>query len=115
MRLRCPWGGGGRGRCSDESDFCHDEMGHPGRRLRMRRRGMGGVRPLSCLGVGESGVITKVEGEIPLKRRILEMGAVPGTEVVVERVAPFGDPIDVKLKGYHLSLRKEEAEKILVE
>ncbi len=70
---------------------------------------------MSCLGVGESGVISKVEGEVSLKRRILEMGAVPGTEVVVERVAPLGDPIDIRLKGYHLSLRKEEAEKILVE
>lgn len=82
--------------------------------MRMRRRGMG-IRPLSRLGVGESGVISKVEGEINLKRKILEMGAVPGTEVFVERVAPLGDPIDIRLKGYHLSLRKEEAEKILVE
>jgi len=81
--------------------------------MRVRRRG--GIRPLSRLGVGESAVIARVEGEIALKRRILEMGAVPGTEVVVERVAPLGDPIDVRLKGYHLSLRKEEAEKILVE
>jgi Fe2+ transport system protein FeoA len=83
--------------------------------MRMRRRGGGVVRPLSRLGVGEWGVITKVEGDISLKRRILEMGAVPGTKVVVERVAPLGDPIDVKLKDYHLSLRREEAEKILVE
>ena len=113
MRFKCPWGGGGR--CIENPDSCHEGAAHPGRRMRMRRRGGFGVRPLSCLNVGESGVIAKVEGEIPLKRRILEMGAVPGTEVVVERVAPFGDPIDIKLKGYHLSLRKEEAEKILVE
>ncbi len=43
------------------------------------------------------------------------MGAINGTVVEVERIAPFGDPIEIKLKGYHLTLRKEEAEKIVVE
>ncbi len=111
MRLWCPWG---EGRGGGETSSLKEGAGRC-KRLRMRRRGGAGVRPLSTLCVGEAGVITRVEGEVPLKRRILEMGAVPGTEVVVERVAPLGDPIDVKLKGYHLSLRREEAEKILVE
>jgi len=71
---------------------------------------------LSKLKVGEKGHIVRVESGIGnLKVRLLDMGAVPGTEVKVEKVAPLGDPIDILIKDYHLSLRKEEAEKIIVE
>ena len=51
----------------------------------------------------------------PVKARLMSMGIVPGTEVKVEKVAPLGDPIDILVKGYHLSLRKEEANQIIVE
>ena len=71
--------------------------------------------PLMELSPGEKGEITKVKGSGQIKQRILAMGIVPGTSLEVERVAPLGDPIEVKVKGYHLSLRKEEAKKIYVE
>lgn len=63
---------------------------------------------------GEKGRIEKVSGEGPVKRRIRDMGMTPGSLVEVVRVAPMGDPMDVKIRGYHLSLRKEEASRILV-
>jgi len=73
------------------------------------------VKPLSDLKPGQRGTISKVGGSGDIRRRILDMGVVPQTEVEVERVAPLGDPIEVKVKGYHLSLRKEEAANIYVE
>ncbi len=63
---------------------------------------------------GEKGQIEKVAGGGAVKRRIAEMGVTKGSLVEVIRVAPLGDPIDVKIKGYHLSLRKEEAAGIAV-
>ena len=73
------------------------------------------VKPLSDLKLGQRGVISKVRGSGQIHRRILDMGVVPQAEVEVERVAPLGDPIEVKIKGYHLSLRKEEAANVYVE
>lgn len=71
---------------------------------------------LNELKVGNKAKIVSVEsGKGNLKARLLDMGAVPGTIVKVEKVAPLGDPIDILIKDYHLSLRKEEAEKIVVE
>ena len=64
---------------------------------------------------GRKGRIVKILGAGPIQRRILDMGLVKGAEVEVERVAPLGDPLEVKIKGYHLSLRKEEAARIFVE
>ena len=71
--------------------------------------------PLSELKPKEKGTIVKVGGDGPVRRRILDMGVVPGTEVEVVRVAPLGDPVELLIRGYHLSLRKEEAREILVE
>jgi len=86
------------------------------RRKRARaRRGKRKTIPLSELKPGERGRIVKVSGRGEVYRRIIEMGGSPGTLVKVERVAPFGDPMDVKLMGYHLLLRKEEARGIKVE
>ena len=73
------------------------------------------VKPLSDMEPGQEGVINKVRGSGQIHRRLLDMGLVPQTEVKVERVAPLGDPIEIKVKGYHLSLRKEEAANIYVE
>ncbi len=70
---------------------------------------------LTELKVGEKGRILKVEGQSLLKRRLQTMGVLPGEIVVIEKIAPLGDPIDLLIKGYHLSLRKEEAENIYVE
>ena len=73
------------------------------------------VKALSQMTPKETGVIKKVGGSGPIHRRILDMGVVPSAEVLVERVAPLGDPIEIKIKGYHLSLRKEEAAQVYVE
>ncbi len=70
---------------------------------------------LSDLKKGESATIRKIKAKASLKRKFLSMGLIPGEKVVVERVAPFGDPTDIVIKGYHLSLRKEEADQILIE
>jgi len=63
---------------------------------------------------GEKGKVTKIKGKGNLKKRLMEMGIVPGTEIQLEKVAPLGDPIDILVKGYHLSLRKDEARDILI-
>ena len=67
------------------------------------------------LKVGQRGLIRGIRTKGPLKKRLSEMGLTPGSVVEVERVAPMGDPIEVKVRGYHLSLKKEDAEKIDVE
>ena len=72
-------------------------------------------KPLSELKPKEKGKIIKVRGKGRAHRRILDMGVVSGTPVEVQRVAPLGDPIEIKVKGYNLTLRKEEAANILVE
>jgi ferrous iron transport protein A len=63
----------------------------------------------------EKGRILKVGGRGVIRRRLLDMGLVSGSEIEVERVAPLGDPIEIRVKGYHLSLRKEEAVNIQME
>lgn len=70
--------------------------------------------PLSKLKKGQRAVIVKVEGKGAIKRRMIDMGMVTGSEISVVRVAPFGDPIEFSIKGYSLSLRKSEAENIIV-
>lgn len=70
---------------------------------------------LKDLKPGQKCKVVKVRGRSDAGRRILEMGVTPGSVIELERVAPLGDPIDVKVKGYHLSLRKDEAEGIDVE
>ncbi len=71
--------------------------------------------PLSKLKSGQRAVVVRVGGAKQVKRRMMDMGMVPGSEVKVIRVAPFGDPVEFSVKGYSLSLRKSEAEQIQVE
>lgn len=73
------------------------------------------IKRLSELKPKEKGRVVKVAGKGGVYRRILDMGVVSGTVVEVERVAPLGDPIQIKVKGYNLTLRKEEASNIQVE
>ncbi len=73
------------------------------------------LETLDRLKVGETGVIRVVGGEGILRRRLLDMGLTPKTKVMVRRRAPLGDPIEVNLRGYELTLRLEDAEKISVE
>jgi len=72
------------------------------------------ISKLSELAVGEKGEITRIGAIGEIKKRLLEMGVVKGARVEVERVAPLGDPIEVAIMGYHLSLRNQEAEEIEV-
>ena len=72
-------------------------------------------KSLRDLKMGEKGKVVKVKGRGGIRRRLLDMGVVPGEIVEVERIAPLGDPMEIHVKGYHLSLRKEEAEGIKVE
>jgi len=65
--------------------------------------------------VGESGVIVKVNGEGRVRRRLFDMGVTPNAEVYFRKKAPLGDPIEITLRGYELSLRKEEAKWVEVE
>jgi len=69
---------------------------------------------LSELAIKGTCKVFKITGEKPIKKRLLEMGFVKGTEIYVEKVAPLGDPMELVLKGYHLSLRREEAKDVHV-
>ena len=64
---------------------------------------------------GETVKATKLTGEGPVKRRIMDMGITKGVEIYVRKVAPLGDPVEVTVRGYELSLRKADAEMIQVE
>lgn len=70
---------------------------------------------LGKLPLGQEAVITAVGGEGALRCRLLDMGLIPKTRVRVEKVAPLGDPLELRVRGYSLSLRKEDAGKIEVE
>lgn len=70
---------------------------------------------LDRLPAGSSGKITAVGGEGPLRIRFLDMGIIPGTAVTLCKTAPMGDPIEIRLRGYSLTIRREDAEKIGVE
>lgn len=72
-------------------------------------------RTVADLGLGQPARIARVGGATPLRRRLLEMGVLPGTMIEIVRVAPLGDPIEVRLRGYALSLRREDARAISVE
>ena len=71
--------------------------------------GGGKAMTLNELKVGESGTIKTVGGEGALRLHLLDMGLIPKTKVTVQRVAPMGDPIQILIRGYELSLRREEA------
>lgn len=72
------------------------------------------TRTLRDVGIGETATVRRLAGEGALKRHIMDMGITKGAEVYVRKVAPLGDPIEVTVRGYELSLRKSEAESVLV-
>ena len=72
------------------------------------------MKTLKDIKVGEHAVIEKLHGEGALKRRIMDMGLTKGTEVFVRKVAPLGDPMELTVRGYELSVRKADAELIEV-
>ncbi len=72
---------------------------------------MNTLRNVNC---GETVTVVKLHGEGALKRRIMDMGITKGTEIYLRKVAPLGDPIEITVRGYELSLRKADAEMIEV-
>ena len=73
------------------------------------------MKTLDQLAKGRSGTIRAVGGEGPLRLRLLDMGLIPRTRVTVQKIAPMGDPMEIQVRGYELTLRREDAQKILVE
>lgn len=83
--------------------------------MQVETQGLVTRKPLHELSVGQCGIIVHVGGQGPVRRRMMDMGLVTGTEVKAVRVAPLGDPIEFEVKGYSLSLRKSEARNVTVE
>ena len=73
------------------------------------------MKTLKETSVGETVIVVKLNGSGPVKRRIMDMGITKGVDVFVRKVAPLGDPVEVTVRGYELSLRKADAEMIEVE
>jgi len=97
--------------CEQCISICLDE-------LKKKRQGStegGTTVPLMDMKPGQKARIVRIKGRESTNKRIVDMGVEPGTMIEVERVAPMGDPVDVKVKGHHLSLRKDEATGITVE
>ncbi len=69
------------------------------------------LREAAC---GETVKVKKIYGEGPVRRRIMDMGITKGTEIFLRKVAPLGDPLEINVRGYELSLRKADAEMILI-
>ena len=72
------------------------------------------MKTLREVAIGETVTVAKVGGEGAVKRRIMDMGITKGVEIYVRKVAPLGDPMEVNVRGYELSLRKADAENIMV-
>ena len=73
------------------------------------------MKTLKNVAVGQTVTVKKLTGEGPVKRRIMDLGITKGVEIYVRKVAPLGDPVEVTVRGYELSLRKADAEMIEVE
>ena len=73
------------------------------------------MRTLKDVRVGESTRVVRVNGQGALRRRIMDMGVTKGTKIYVRKMAPLGDPIEINVRGYELSLRKEDSASIEVE
>ena len=73
------------------------------------------MKTLKEVRIGESAIIKRLHGEGALKRRIMDMGLTKGVEVYVRKVAPLGDPIELNIRGYELSIRKADAEMVEVQ
>ena len=72
-------------------------------------------KKLDRFAVGERGRVLRIDGEGKVRRRLFDMGVTPGAEIVLRKLAPLGDPVEVTIRGYELTLRKSEAECVLME
>ncbi len=70
---------------------------------------------LTSLPIGESAKVLSINGNSPITKRLMEMGVVPGVSVRLVKSAPFGDPLEIRVRGYNLAMRKSEAQTIEVE
>lgn len=73
------------------------------------------MRTLRDVKIGQRATVIRLNGEGVLKRRIMDMGITKGTEIFVKKTAPLGDPLELTVRGYQLSIRKKDAEMIIVE
>jgi Fe2+ transport system protein FeoA len=73
------------------------------------------LKTLEKFEIGETGLIKKVEGEGRLRRRLFDMGVTPGAKVYLRKKAPLGDPLEITIRGYELSLRLNEAKLVVLE
>ncbi len=73
------------------------------------------MRTLKDAAIGQTVKVVKLTGEGPVKRRIMDMGITKGVDIYIRKVAPLGDPVEVTVRGYELSLRKADAEMIITE
>ena len=73
------------------------------------------MRTLNDAKIGEKVKVSKVVGDMALKRRIMDMGVTKGVKIFIKKFAPFGDPLEITVRGYDLSLRKNEAKNIIIE
>ena len=73
------------------------------------------MKTLREVKIGETATVVKLHGEGATKRRIMDMGLTKGTQVYIRKVAPLGDPVEISIRGYELSIRKADAELIEVE
>ena len=73
------------------------------------------MKTLRDIPVGEKATVAKIHGEGPVKRHIMDMGITKGVEIYVRKVAPLGDPVEVTVRGYELSIRKADAEMIEIQ
>ena len=73
------------------------------------------MRTLRDVKIGQMATVIRLNGEGVLKRRIMDMGITKGTEIFVKKTAPLGDPLELTVRGYQLSIRKKDAEMIIVE
>jgi len=73
------------------------------------------IKKLNEVSIGENCIVKKVEGDGKYRRRLFDMGITPGASIYVRKVAPFGDPVEITIRGYELSLRKDEGKLVTVE
>ena len=73
------------------------------------------LKKLSEFKIGDTALVKKVEGDGRIRRRLFDMGVTPGAEVYLRKKAPLGDPLEITLRGYELTLRKDEAQLVVLE
>lgn len=73
------------------------------------------LKKLSSFNVGEEGIVKTIEGEGKIRRRLFDMGVTPGANIYLRKKAPLGDPLEITIRGYELTLRKSEASLISLE